>query len=178
MKLRDLIDSTRQIRVRQYPTSKVGSIEFKYVARSKMFYIYSKAFPLDKSSRRFVYPILLVFKGVSSSDNQNKKHPIPYSGDGVNVDRYIEKLTVNMDVMVRCRCEDYYFMWQYWNKGVKSLIGAHKKYVRKTTTYPVKNPLQHPGLCKHQLAAVKLLMDNNIIVKNVKVNQYVNRIKR
>lgn len=59
-------------------------------------------------------------------------------------------------------------MWQYYNKKNKSLTGPHKTYIRKTPPppegRPYKNPNHIPGLCKHQLRLIHLLIQNNILV--------------
>ena len=63
---------------------------------------------------------------------------------------YYKKPTLENEVTVRCSCLDYYFTWAFPNKKAKALFGAlPKKYIRKTTTYPARNPDQVPGICKH-----------------------------
>lgn len=178
MKLSELIDSTRRVRRNQYPTSRVGAFDFKYVPQSNQLFISCTAFPLTNEDRHYPYKLSIAFNGITSSDIPNEKHQFIYAPDGKNIERYLSTPTVAHTCQVRCQCPDFYFMWEYYNKQNKSLIGRHIPYTRKTTTYPERNPTHSPGLCKHLIQMIKYLMDNNIIKKNIKVANYVNRKPR
>jgi hypothetical protein len=63
---------------------------------------------------------------------------------------YVQRPTLHTNCTVRCSCPDFYFTWSYWNFKNKALFGnLPKKYVRKTTTRPERNPKHVPGICKH-----------------------------
>jgi hypothetical protein len=63
---------------------------------------------------------------------------------------YIERPTLHTEVTVRCSCPDFYFTFMWYNFKNKTLFGRMgKRYVRKTTTRPERNPLHIPGICKH-----------------------------
>jgi hypothetical protein len=176
MKLSALIDSTRQVRRRQYPTRKIGAFDFKYVPQSRQLFISCTAFPLDPSSRRSPYKLSIAFNAIGSSDTADSKHLLKYANPGTGtLERFLEQPTVNHTCRVRCQCPDFYFMWEYYDKSNKALIGRHIPYIRKTTTRPPRNPDHMPGLCKHQIQMIKFLMDNNIIKKNVKSYDYLTR---
>ena len=58
-------------------------------------------------------------------------------------------------IQVFCQCPDYYFTWSYWNWKNHCHFGRRpRKYIRKTTTYPERNPKHVPGMCKHLLHLV------------------------
>lgn len=86
--------------------------------------------------------------------------------DGINVKEieykgqsyYLTPPTLETDVVVRCSCPDYYFTFSWWNfKNKAQFGGPPKKYVRKTTTRPPRNPGHHPGICKHVFQAQSYL---------------------
>ena len=68
-------------------------------------------------------------------------------------------------VQLRCSCPDHYFMWVAWNKENKILLGkAPPRYVRKTTTYPERNPGKIPGICKHLIGLFDRLKKDKVLV--------------
>lgn len=57
--------------------------------------------------------------------------------------------TLFSGVVVR-NCKDYYFTGSYWNFRNGCQWGPPAKpYIRKTTTYPERNPQHVPFMCKH-----------------------------
>lgn len=69
-------------------------------------------------------------------------------------------------------CEDYYYMWWYHDNVNKAHAGPKMPpYVRKTPlppargAYPVRNPDEAPGLCKHLIACFKYLQSNKIMTR-------------
>lgn len=175
MKLSQLIDSTRRVRTRQYPINKIGGFNFKYVPSTKQLYIEALARSAGDPSSPIPYKMHMVFNQVSSSDFESDQHPFKFSRDGIHIERYLSFPGVNNDVLVRCQCQDFYFMWQWWDRKNKSLLGPHKNYVRKTDNRPPVNPDQAPGLCKHLLGMTNLLMQEGIIKNNVTAQRYLNR---
>lgn len=175
MKLVDLIKQTSSLRKRQYAVVRLGSLDYKYVKNNKQLFISALAFPSKNSGRTSPYKVQIVFNQVESSENPTKQHIMPYSSKAGAIDYYLEQLTINHDVSIRCQCPDFYFMWSYYDKQNKALLGPHKPYVRKTDNYPPKNPEEKPGLCKHTLQLVKMLMGNDVIKKQQQVWNYLNR---
>jgi hypothetical protein len=80
----------------------------------------------------------------------------------------VDKDIPNLDkttVRVRCSCKNFYFMFEYWNKVNNSLAGGpHKTYVRKTTTYPERNPEHLPGMCKHLVRILISMKSEKLVV--------------
>ena len=67
-------------------------------------------------------------------------------------------------VFTRCDCPMYYFYLAYSNKVHKCLAGrSMKPYVRKTTTYPEKNPNNIPSVCKHLIFASRELVEEGML---------------
>lgn len=174
MKLKEAIAYTQSIRKNQYAVGKVGAIDFKYLSREKQLYIQAQSV---SSTGKGVYKTTIVFNRITSSDLPDEKHPLPYSGkEGAGAEVYIEQPTVNHDILLRCQCQDFYFMWALWDKNQKALIGPYKPYQRVPgSTRPPVNPTQTPGLCKHQLALIKKLMAEGLIKKDSTVWSYLTR---
>jgi len=173
MELIDLLQSTASIRARQYPIRRIGSIDVVYYKSNHQLYIIAQAFP-SNADKRTPYRVSVVFSGIGFSETPVKGFELPYYKVPRQVECYIQRPTYNHKVIVRCNCQDFYFMWEYYDKKNKSLLGPHKPYIRKTTTYPPKNPTQTPGLCKHILGLVKLLDTNTFIEKNSVARNYLN----
>ena len=100
------------------------------------------------------YKVIITFQDIEYSLEQDADHWIRVkSSPGKTV--WMAPLTANNRVQVRCSCLDFYFTFGYWNWTVGSLYGRKPKpYVRKTKTYPERNPTHTPGLCKHLVAVV------------------------
>ena len=68
-------------------------------------------------------------------------------------------------IMVRCTCPDYYFTWSYYNWRKGCLYGNKPKpYIRKTTTYPERNPKHLVGACKHVWMIIDKLRQERFII--------------
>ncbi|BCG50086.1 hypothetical protein [Ralstonia phage RP13] len=174
MNLLEAVKYTSVVRERQYSTGKVTAVDYKYLPREKQLYVNAQNISSDKKR---LYKTILVFEGVTNSEVPDKDHPVPYSSKGHGVDLYLGQVTSRTRLRTRCQCQDYYFMWEYWNKGKKALVGPHKVYQRviPPSGRPPVNPLEMPGLCKHLLALVKKLMADGVIIKDSTVWSYLTR---
>lgn len=69
----------------------------------------------------------------------------------------------NDDARVSCSCLDFYYRFAVWNHSDGSLFGnPPPPYVKKTDQGPV-NPNKVPGLCKHLIALVSELRNENFL---------------
>lgn len=180
MNLIEAIKFTKSVRERQYQTGKVTAIDFKYLQREKQLYISAQNVSADKSK---LYKTSLVFDKIQNSKSPAKEFPIPYSTkSGVygSPEMFLAQPTVSGTMRSRCSCQDYYFMWGYWNKKQKSLIGAYKPYTRVSppSGRPPVNPDESPGLCKHLLALIKQSMTLGVMPKDSIVWSYINQPPR
>lgn len=83
------------------------------------------------------------------------------------------------EVQVWCSCSDYYWTFQYYNmqqvnkdnRGTLNLYG-NKNYPRtysyrskagKESKVPMRNPGRHPGMCKHLMLLLGMLMKDNVV---------------
>ena len=77
---------------------------------------------------------------------------------------------VSKDSMIKvwCSCSDYYWTWQYYNvENDVDIFKEANKYNPRTakgknalkTNHPLRNPNRRPGMCKHLLLLLALLMD-------------------
>ena len=80
-------------------------------------------------------------------------------------------------ILVWCSCSNYYWVWQYYNveHGVDIFGKAPARYVHRTKkgaesfakNKPIRNKGRHPGMCKHILLLLALLMDTDSDSKGV-----------
>lgn len=83
------------------------------------------------------------------------------------------------EIQVWCSCSDYYWTFQYYNmqtpckgnKGVTNLYG-NKDYPKvynyrsergKSAKAPLRNPSRNPGMCKHLMLLLAMLMKDNVV---------------
>lgn len=177
MNLLDAVKYTSKVRARQYSTGRVNTIDFKFLLRERQLYVQATNVSADKSR---LYKTTIVFEGIDGVDNPDDKHTIPYSSKGQGVELYLKTLTGYDRVRTRCQCQDYYFMWEYFNKQNKALVGPHKKYipVSPPSGRPPVNPTESPGLCKHLLVLIKKLMAEKVIQKDAQIWAYLTQPPR
>lgn len=97
-----------------------------------------------------------------------------------------DNISKESEIRVWCSCSSYYWVFQWYNveHGVDITNIFPKRYVPKTKkgwealkkNTPIRNPRRHPGMCKHIMLLLALLMDSEVIaearnvVKNYKAN--------
>ena len=92
------------------------------------------------------------------------------SGTYVLVDDGISK---DSEIRVWCSCSSYYWVFQYYNvqQKVDIWMKAPDKYIPKTKAgweafkknKPLRNPGKHPGMCKHIMLLLALLMEDDTL---------------
>ena len=98
-----------------------------------------------------------------------------------------DNVSKDNDIMVWCSCSNYYWVWQYYNveNNVDIFKQAPARYVPRTeagknalkTNRPMRNPNRRPGMCKHIMLLLALLMDTNSDSKGVGNTGSTNVIK-
>lgn len=83
-----------------------------------------------------------------------------------------DNVSKESEIWVWCSCSNYYWVWQYYNveNGVDIFGDAPARYVPRTeagknalkTNRPMRNPNRKPGMCKHIMLLLALLMDTNV----------------
>lgn len=176
MNLLEAVKYTAKIRSKQYKTGKVGALDFKYLLKEYQFYVTAQARSSDGSR---IYKTQIVFKGIRANDIGSDEFPMPYSKNDKDT-IYLNQPKVETNIMMRCQCPDYYFMFQYWNKKDKALVGPNKQYVPVSppSGRPPVNPTESPGMCKHLLGMTKTLMENKILKRDSTVWSYINQSPR
>lgn len=70
-----------------------------------------------------------------------------------------DNISKKNDILVWCSCSDYFWTWQYYN------VEKHVDIFNEAVKYgnyggkAKRNPGRHPGMCKHLLLLLALLMD-------------------
>ena len=98
------------------------------------------------------------------------------NGEGYTV--VTNKIPEKSEVQVWCSCSDYYWTFQYFNIAVRNRDGSclnlygstgyprvynHKSSTGKRSKRPLRNPGRNPGMCKHLMLLVAMLMEDEII---------------
>ena len=88
-----------------------------------------------------------------------------------------DNIEKDSEILVWCSCSNYYWVWQYYNveNGVDIFGSLPAKYTPRTeagrealrANKPMKNPGRHPGMCKHIMLLLALLMDTDSGSSNV-----------
>ena len=103
-----------------------------------------------------------------------------------------DKISKDCDIRVWCSCSSYYWVFQYYNveNNVDIWGKAPARYIPKTKAgweafkknQPMRNPGRHPGMCKHIMLLLALLMDAEVVsearslVRNYNAN--ISRFKK
>lgn len=77
-----------------------------------------------------------------------------------------EPITINNPVRVSCSCSDYHYTIAWYNDSSGAHLGTSPApYPNRSGTgsKPVRNTGKNPGLCKHLMVVVMLLMNGGII---------------
>lgn len=84
-----------------------------------------------------------------------------------------DKISKESEVRVWCSCSSYYWTFQYYNveNNVDIWGKVPDKYIPKTkkgweaykSGKPLRNPGRHPGMCKHIMLLLAILMDDDTI---------------
>ena len=98
---------------------------------------------------------------------------------GVDFVVVTNKISEKSEVQVWCSCSDYYWTFAYYNQSTKNkdgsclnLYGAagysnkvynHRSAKGKASKRPLRNPGRHPGMCKHLMLLVAMLMKDELI---------------
>lgn len=106
------------------------------------------------------YRVTVRFNDIMFSDKKNKV----FTQEGkVGEDTVFYKMpTVNGNpVMLKCSCDDFRHRFEHQLADNDALIGAPRKYRRKTPLYPVGYPYANStdkvGICKHVYSMVDFL---------------------
>jgi len=92
-------------------------------------------------------------------------------GEGYNVIE--DNIPEDSDIRVWCSCSDYYWTFQFYNveNGVDIWGKYPDRYVPKTKkgfeafrkNQPLRNPGRNPGMCKHLMLLLSMLMDRGVV---------------
>ena len=159
--IKELRVSSLKARPKPNEAGKINIIDMNPLLSNKTLTIRGQA----RGSNGENYNLNLIFYGVEYSLTQTSTHVLNVR---TRTDQIFYAKQLREDkhhVQIRCNCKDHYFMWHWWNKQNKILLGKlPPKYIRKTTTYPERNPQKIPGVCKHLIALFNRLKKDKILV--------------
>ena len=79
------------------------------------------------------------------------------------------RIETDTEIAVRCTCSDFFFTWAWYNADHKCLIGLRPPTYKRLYTddrgrfRTLRNPHRIPGMCKHLLLFLALLMKGGLI---------------
>lgn len=154
----DLINSSHKHRAKFNDSPKVAITGSTINPKNKVVTIRGEARGTS------LYPMTIAFYNVSMSTTRDAEHQV-LAKDRDSNEYYLERISMSKHkCQVRCSCRDFYFTWQWWDRSNKALFGPNfPKYVRKTTTWPERNPGHYPGLCKHLMGFVEQLKNSGLL---------------
>lgn len=100
------------------------------------------------------------------------------NGSGYSV--VSNQIPEDVPVQVWCSCSDYYWTFQYYNMTARNKDGTsvnanlygsvgyaktynHRSEAGKKSKVPLRNPGRHPGMCKHLMLLVAMLMKEELL---------------
>lgn len=121
-----------------------------------------EAYPNEDILARAISPDFKPFEGKTIMPQANGTYVI-----------ITDQISPNNDIRVWCSCSSYYWVFQFYNveNNVDIWGKAPARYIPKTKkgweaftkNKPVRNPRRHPGMCKHIMLLLALLMDSNVV---------------
>ena len=84
------------------------------------------------------------------------------------------RIPVDTEIKIRCTCSDYFFCWSWYNADHKCLIGTRPPAYKKATNSKrtSKNPHKLPGMCKHTLLLIAILMQGGLLENMTDISAY------
>lgn len=123
-----------------------------------------EAFPKEDLIARAISPDYKPFEGKTVMPQANGTYVI-----------ITDKISKENDIRVWCSCSSYYWVFQFYNveNNVDIWGKAPARYIPKTKkgweafqkNKPVRNPGRHPGVCKHIMLLLALLMDSEVVAE-------------
>lgn len=112
-----------------------------------------------------LHNVTLLFSNVeilTENPNNSNYFQVQYNG----IMYWCKKLDKTRNPMAnRCTCRDYFFTASFYNHRNGCLYGPKPRpYVRKTTTYPERNKLHAPLICKHIYHAWTILRNSGLTI--------------
>lgn len=136
---------------------KITSITWLPFLGMKTLYIQG----LAQNENRAYNPIIL-FKNVKFQLNEAPKTVSLKASDGKRY--YLETLSLDQDVTVRCNCKDFYWRMHHYNKLDNCLYGKDRKKYESLNKKPPANPLEVSGMCKHIMKLLQAVQHANLLV--------------
>jgi hypothetical protein len=120
--------------------------------------LYIKAEALNTNENTKYHPVIL-FKGLKYHNTKEEENLVNLIINNKNY--FFEKLSLeNSDVLLRCNCNDFFFRFHHYDHEDKSLYGPNRKQYYGKGLWEA-NPTKSPGMCKHLMALIDELKNNN-----------------
>ena len=169
MVLEDLLKSAMKFDPGNVRSAQKDSVEFDNVKAQPLAGIKSvtvNALTISKTFKaRRKYKTIVAFYGLEFSEKE-KPNMSTIKDLKSNLIWWVEQPTLSQSqVRVACSCSDYYYTFGLWNYNEGGHFGRKPRaYIRKTTTYPERNPNHLPGICKHIWHLTDTLIQNGWLI--------------
>ena len=156
--------STKKHRTKVNPIGRIKILSVNPVVRNRQVIVKSEVQAKTKGIRS--YQQTFVFSGVNFSETKDSEHKLAVNLRTGNL-VFAETLDEGKHPMqLKCTCEDFRFVWAWWDNKAKALVGANPKpytRVKPDSGRPPVNPGKYPGMCKHLLGVVERLEKNKLL---------------
>lgn len=154
--------------LRRFRTSKNKKRDPKYYDDVVIRFIEVRVFPRNKQiiyrtqvdsvtkDGKSRYDTHLMFSNIKLYDAQ-QRGTVPIQDAKTKQLYYTNPVRFSTSVQLKCTCPDFRHTWETELKRGGALIGFPRKYRRKTTWWPERNPKHVMGMCKHVYSVIRQL---------------------
>lgn len=143
---------------RQYATDTVTIEHLDWLPFSGVKTLFVKA-TIKNEGRK--HESIILFKNVKYAESLNKNTIPIMTSTGKKI--FVEQISNDQDVLVRCSCKDFYWRFMHFDKQDKSLYGRNRKKYEAIFNPGSSNPEKLPGICKHLMKMSKVLSEAKLI---------------
>lgn len=144
---------------RDYPDPVIKFLEVRVFPENYQVVFRSQ---IDSMSGPHMYEAIVMFSRLALKDTKEKGY-VPVQDIKTRQTYYIVPATFNTPINIKCSCTDFRHTWEtdLYKKG--ALVGKPRKYKRKTTYWPERNPKHVLGFCKHINAVLQVLLKSGTL---------------
>jgi hypothetical protein len=158
---RSAVEAFPETRKRQHATDTIRITQLEWTPFLGMRTLFLKG--LAQNSDGGEYQPIILFKNVKYHQSaQPGLVEIVASNERTY---FLEKLGGSRnDVLLRCRCGDFFWRWTYADHLDHSLYGRNRRKYESLGVRPSINPTNAKGLCKHLMKFVSALKDSGVLL--------------
>lgn len=142
---------------RQFATDPIKIVKLEWIPFLGVKTLFIKSRAQNESKE---YNSIILFKNVNYSKKFKNNFFELNASNGKKY--FIEKISPEKDVLLRCNCPDFNWRFKHFNYLDKSLFGRDGKKYEAIFNPGSANPQELPGMCKHIIKLIKVLKESFI----------------